>query len=308
MATWNLNLEHQFGPSWMARVSYAGNKGTYLASGVLGFNEQNPAIYIPGQSTQANTQARRLNPNFGSVGLFSSDNNSHYESLRLNLEKRFSRGFSITANYTRSRMIDDMSPAGANGRTDPFNRRFDYGVSSDDVPNVFNLSYLWQIPNAPLHGVAARVINGWELTGITNWRSGFPYSVFSNVDNSLSGIGSDRADYVGGPATLDTGRSHGQLIKEYFNVAAFVPNAVGTFGNSGKNILRGPRAFNTDMGLLKDFPIFERVSTQFRAEFFNVFNNVNFSQPQNYLGSTSTGQITSAGSPRILQLALKLMF
>jgi hypothetical protein len=60
--------------------------------------------------------------------------------------------------------------------------------------------------------------------------------------------------------------------------------------------------------LLKDFPIFERVSTQFRAEFFNVFNNVNFSQPQNYLGSTSTGQITSAGSPRILQLALKLMF
>ena len=123
LATWNLNLEHQFGASWMARVSYAGNKGTYLASGVLGFNEQNPAVYIPGQSTPANTQARRLNPNFGSVGLFSSDNNSHYESVRFNVEKRFSHGLSLVANYTRSRMMDDLSPAGANGRTDPFDRQ-----------------------------------------------------------------------------------------------------------------------------------------------------------------------------------------
>lgn len=309
MATWNLNVEHQFGQSWVARVSYAGNKGTYLASGVLGFNEQNPAIYIPGSSTEANTQQRRLNPNFGSVGLFSSDNNSHYNSLRLNLEKRFSRGFTILANYTWSRMLDDLSPNGANGRTDPFNRHFDYGVSSDDVPHVFNFSGVWDIPSAPLHGLANRLVNGWQLTAITNWRSGFPFSVFSNQDNSLSGIGSDRADYIGGAAGLGSGRSHGQLAQEYFNVAAFVPNAIGTFGNSGKNILRGPRFFETDMGLLKNFGITERVKTQFRAEFFNTFNNVNFGQPLNYLGSNGTGQITStAGGPRVIQLALKLVF
>jgi hypothetical protein len=76
-----------------------------LASGVLGFNEQNPAIYVPGDSTEANTQQRRINPLFGSVGLFSSDNDSHYESLRLNLEKRFSKGFTPLANYTHSRML-----------------------------------------------------------------------------------------------------------------------------------------------------------------------------------------------------------
>ncbi len=309
MATWNLNLEHQFGQSWVARVSYAGNKGTYLASGVLGFNEQNPAIYIPGQSTEANTQQRRINPNFGSVGLFSSDNNSHYDSLRLNLEKRFSRGFTILANYTWSRMLDDLSPNGANGRTDPFDRHFDYGVSSDDVPHVFNFSGVWDIPSAPLHGLANTLVNGWQLTAITSWRSGFPFSVFSNQDNSLSGIGSDRADYIGGSAGLDTGRPHGQLVQEYFNVGAFVPNAIGTFGNSGKNILRGPRLFDTDMGLLKNFAITERAKLQFRAEFFNTFNNVNFGQPLNYLGSSGTGQITTtAGGPRILQLALKLTF
>jgi hypothetical protein len=91
------------------------------------------------------------------------------------------------------------------------------------------------------------------------------------------------------------------LVLEYFNVAAFVPNAIGTFGDSGKNILRGPRLFDTDLGLLKDFAVVERMKIQFRAEFFNAFNNVNFSQRQNYLGSSSTGRITSAGNPRVLQ-------
>jgi hypothetical protein len=308
LATWNLNLEHQFGQSWVARVSYAGNKGTYLTS-PLNYTEQNPAIYVPGNSTEDNTQQRRLNPNFGPVGLAASASNSHYNSLRLNLEKRFSKGFTIVANYTRSKMIDDIGPNGGGyGATNPLNRRFDHGISNDDVPNVFNFSGAWQIPNAPLHGLANTLVNGWELTALTNWRSGFPFTVFSNQDNSFSGVGSDRADYIGGNAMLDTGRSHGQLIQEYFNVNAFAPNAIGTFGNSAKNLLRGPRFFSTDLGLLKDFAITERLRTQFRAEFFNAFNNVNFMQPQNYLGSSSTGQITGANSPRIIQLALKLAF
>jgi hypothetical protein len=308
LATWNLNVERQFGSSWVTRISYAGNKGTYLASGVLGFNEQNPAIYIPGASTQANTQQRRINPQFGSVGLFSSYNNSHYNSLRLNAEKRFSHGVSLLANYTYSRMTDDFSPNGANGQTDPFNAEFDAGPSNDDVPSVFNLSGTGAIPAAPLHGFAAKLLNGWQVTGITNWRSGFAYSIFSNVDNSFSGVGSDRADYVGGNITLDPSRPHRLLAQEYFNVAAFSTNAIGTFGNSGKNILRGPRYFDTDMGLQKNFPLLESTSLQFRAEFFNIFNNVNFNQPQNFLGTSSTGQITSALDPRILQLALKLSF
>ena len=308
LATWNLNLERQFGMSWIARFSYAGNKGTYLAAGTLGFNEQNPAIYIAGASTTANTQQRRLNPQFGTVGLYSSYNNSHYNALRLNVEKRLSHGLSALANYTHSRMNDDFSPNGANGQTDPSNRRLDFGRSNDDVPNVFNFSGTEVIPAAPLHGLSAKLLNGWGVTGLINWRSGFTYSVFSNVDNSFSGVGSDRADYLGGNSSLDTGRPHSQLVQEYFNVSAFSTNAIGTFGNSGKNILLGPRSFDTDMGLLKNFSISESTSLQFRAEFFNVFNNVNFNQPQNFLGSSSTGQITSASDPRILQLALKLNF
>ena len=98
------------------------------------------------------------------------------------------------------------------------------------------------------------------------------------------------------------------MIAQYFNTSVFVKNAAGTFGNSGKNILRAPRFFGTDVGLLKSNRITERVSTQFRAEFFNVFNKVNFNAPSANLSSASFGQITSAGDPRILQLALKLQF
>ena len=305
LSTWNLTLERQFSSSLLARVAYAGNKGTYLASGTLNFREDNPAVYLPGASTIANTQSRRLDPNFGSVGLFSSDNNSHYESLRVSLEQRLSHGLSVQSNFTWSKMIDDLGPSGT---TNPFYRGFDYGTSNDDVPYVFNFSALWQIPHARLHGIANTIINGWQLSSLATWNDGFPFSVVSGVDNSFSGVGEDRADYVGGNASLSNGRSHGQLISQYFNVAAFTPNALGTFGSAGKNILRGPRLFNTDLSLLKNFRIMERVNLQFRAEFFNVFNNVNFSAPQNSLASSSVGQITAAADPRILQFALKLTF
>ncbi len=151
-------------------------------------------------------------------------------------------------------------------------------------------------------------MNGWGLTGVSTWRSGFPFSVSSGADNSFSGVGQDRADYIGGPASLGSGRPHGQMIARYFNTSAFVPNALGTFGNAGKNILRGPRFFSTDVGLLKNNKVTERVSIQFRAEFFNIFNKVNFNGPNANASSASFGQITSAGDPRILQLALKLQF
>ena len=307
--TWNLTLERELGNNWEVRAAYMGTKGTNLSSGIFSNQELNPAIYIPGQSTEANTQARRINPNFGAVGNAPSGNNSHYEGLQLNLEKRFGGGFSLLANYTWSKMIDDYGPG---GYTNPFNREFDYGLATSDVPHVFHFSGIWQVPKLTSSGgLAGGFLSGWELTSIATWRGGFPFSVFSGADNSFSGVGADRADFIGtsfSQAKLDTGRSHGQLIQEYFNTAVFVPNAIGTFGNSGKNNLRGPGFFDMDFGLLKDTKITEHTTLQFRAEFFNLFNNVNFMQPDGNLASSSFGQITSAGDPRILQFALKVLF
>ncbi len=311
VATWNLVLERQFRNNWLIRGAYAGNKGTHLSTAVDGgANEGNPALYIPGRSTADNTQDRRINPNFGSVGIYGSLYNSSYNALQLGLERRFSRGLSLLANYSWSKMIDNFGPFGGEN-TNPFNPNFDRSVSNDDVSHVLHVSGIWDLRKSPLRGIAGGLVNGWETTAIVTWHSGFPFQIYSGSDNSFSGIGLDRADFIGtnlGQAKLDPNRSHGALIQEYFNTALFVPNAVGTFGNTGRNILRGPGYFNMDFGLIKDTRLTERTTLQFRAEFFNLFNNVNFGQPDNSVADSTVGQITSARDPRILQFALKVLF
>lgn len=306
MSTWNVGIERQLPDNWLLKLTYIGNKGTFLSSGSENDLETNPAIYIPGQSTEANTQSRRVYQNFSSIGLYSSDHNSNYNALQVTAQRSFSRGLQLLANYTWSKNLDDY------GNSDPFDRDFDYGISSDNIPQLFYLSGTWQLPHlSTASGVARRVVNGWELTGIWTWRSGFPFSIGSGVDNSFSGVGSDRADFTGtslSEAVLDPSRPHSELIQEYFNTSLFVPNAVGTFGNTAKNFLDGPGYFDVDLGLLKNIHITERVSAQFRAEFFNAFNSVNFGQPGSTLGSSSFGVISSASDPRILQFALKLSF
>jgi hypothetical protein len=137
------------------------------------------------------------------------------------------------------------------------------------------------------------------------------------VDNSFSGVGSDRADYLGGgSAQLSYSRPHGQEVLQWFDITKFKTNALGTFGNSGRDILRGPRFFNTDLGISKGTKIKERMNLQFRAEFFDIFNNVNFQPPGSSISSSTVGRITSVvvdsfslpNSERIIQLGLKLTF
>ena len=181
-------------------------------------------------------------------------------------------------------------------------------MASDDIPHVFHVSPVWLIPTPQLRGFAGKALKGWELASIATWRSGTPFSVSSGVDNSLSGVGADRADFIGtdlGQARL-SGQSHAQEIQQFFKTSLFVRNAIGTYGNSGKDILLGPRSFNTDLSLIKDTNITERAKLQFRAEFFNLFNNVNFSNPGGTLGNPNLGRITSAGDPRILSACAKV--
>src|SRR4029077_3603156 len=128
------------------------------------------------------------------------------------------------------------------------------------------------------------------------------------TDRSFSGLGIDFADLVGNPY-LDTGRPRKDLIAQSFNRAAFAPNALGTFGTSPRNLLRGPGLANFDLGLMKNFRVKERAGVQFRGEFFNAFNKPNFSNPSTNLNSSSSfGKISSAEDPRIVQFALKLSF
>jgi len=164
------------------------------------------------------------------------------------------------------------------------------------------------VPKLNVHGPAGKLFEGWMLNSMVVWQSGFAMSITSGRDNSFSGVGRDRADFLGGTADLGSDRSHGDMVAKFFDTSKFVANAVGTFGNSGKNNLRGPRFFNTDLGVIKNTKITERLSIQFRSEFFNIFNNVNFRPPSTNAASAQFGRITAAADPRILQFAIKIVF
>jgi Carboxypeptidase regulatory-like domain/TonB dependent receptor len=307
IATWNLTLERQIGTSWVVRAAYVGNKGTRI-SGSDDYNpaqEANPAIYIPGASTFDNTQERRRFQDFSTVGAIVSAHNSHYHSGQLTVEKRFGQGLSLLASHTWAKSIDDA------GWTNPFDRTFDHGRAREDVAHNFKLSSIYEIPRLHLTGVAGAILNGWGITSNVAWRGGFPFPLRSGRDNSFSGVGRDRPDFIGTDihaAQLSSDRPHGEMVSEFFDTSLFVQNAEGTFGNTGRNVLRGPKFFNTDLGLLKTTRITERTALQFRAEFFNVFNNVNFQLPNGRLTSAGYGTITAAYDPRIIQFALKLSF
>jgi hypothetical protein len=301
LGTWNLTVERQVGADWLLSAAYVGSGGYHLP----GTYQMNPATYIAGASTVANTQARRPYQGFTSVSQSWTDFNSQYQSLQLNVEKRFSKGLSLLANYAWSKTMDDF------GTTTPALRRESFrGVANEHVPHIFHFTAIWDVPAPKLQGLAGRLFNGWELSSVTTWQNGFPFSVVSGIDNSLTAVGGDRADFIGADlqeAKL-SGLSHAQMADRFFNTALFRTNAIGTFGNSGRNILRGPGFFNTDLGLIKNTGITEKTNLQFRSEFFNVFNNVNFSNPGATVGTAGFGKITSARDPRILQLMLKLMF
>jgi hypothetical protein len=148
-------------------------------------------------------------------------------------------------------------------------------------------------------------LSGWQTNGIITVRSGLPLNVVTGRDNSLTGTGNDRADVVGDPTRLPGV----DRMEAWFNPAAFLPNAVGTFGNAGRNILRGPGLLSTDLSLFKNFRLTEFLRLQARGEAFNALNRTNLGNPVVNLTGGNVGRINNlTGNPRVIQIGLKLMF
>ncbi|MBO0858207.1 MAG: TonB-dependent receptor [Chloracidobacterium sp.] len=304
--SFNLTVEREIMRNTVFRASYIGNQGRHLSYVV----DVNYARYSPG-ATVANTQLRRPYASYGEVLNAPSDGTSSYNALQLAAERRVAKSISFELSYTWSKSIDIGSSDAEPGQGTPViptSLSANRGLSDFDHSQRFVASYVLALPTLKNRGSLIRhIIGGWESTGIVTLQNGSPFTVTSGGDNSRSGDGIDRADLIGNPH-MDSNRSTDQRIKEYFNTAAFVPNAAGTFGTSPRNFIRGPGFANVDFGLIKEFPLKEKVTTQFRAEFFNLFNHPNFSNPVSNLNSSNFGSITSARSPRILQFALKLSF
>ena len=301
--SWNMTVEHQLLNGLLIRAGYVGSKGTHL-----GYNSDvNAPLPGPG-ATAGNETQRRPNQNFLEVVQDISGGNSIYNALQVSVEKRFSHGFTVSANYTFSKTIDEVSSltdlCGVNS-INPYNVAAYRAVADFNVPQRFVLNYLWQLPS-PRAGVMKALFGGWETSGIWNWQSGFPLNITSADDRSLTAVGNDLADEIG-PRSYTSG-SEGARIAQWFNTASFTSAALGTFGNAGRNILRGPGTFNIDFSAHKLFTIRERWRFQYRAEFFNFLNNTQLNNPDTAVIDSTFGRITGARSPRIIQMALKLVF
>jgi len=298
---WNVTVEHQFQNNIAISAAYVGNHGV----DIMGSRQFNPAVFGPG-ATVANENSRRLYPGLAAVELASSYVYDEFNSLQLNLTKRFSGGLTVLTNFVWGKTIDDTSSAteGNAGPPNPFNFRSARGPADFDQKYRYNLSVVYALPKMHLNGAADTLLNGWKYNAITTLDSGTPFTVVSGTDRSESGIGNDYAAIVGNPA-----RPAGlNQVQQFFNTAAFTQAVIGTFGNVGRNAFRGPAFFDIDMSLFKDFNFTENWRLQFRAEAFNTENRPNFQNPVATVSSGTFGRITTANDPRVLQFALKLFF
>jgi hypothetical protein len=324
--SWNLTVERGFAQDWMLRAAYVGNAGRHLSG--TGDQENGLLQLNPSYWDAALGQEVPVYPTYGSVASINSGVDSNYDAGQITLTKRMTHGFSFLTNFTLSKELNDFAPVGGSPyltNSCSCGRYFDYGPSDDDLSKNFKINGEYMLPHAGLPRAISAIVNGWEVSGTVDWQSGSPFSIFSGVDNSLSGMLGDRADLAPGytvqKAILGSGRSHAAEVAEWFNTNAFVPNAIGTFGDTGKNILRGPRFFEADLAAVKNAKLSERLALEFRAELFNAFNNVNFGKPDGNLADIGAtyGEITglAGGSssntygtaqPRIIQFAMKLSF
>ncbi|MEK7408827.1 MAG: carboxypeptidase regulatory-like domain-containing protein [Acidobacteriota bacterium] len=300
---WNLTLEREIRSNLVARASYVGSKGTKLETAY----EANPAVFIPGQSTGGNINARRLYAaaGLGAVNSASTEGLSTYQGMQLSLDHRLRDRLALQVSYSLAKSIDNI--AIENGTSplfdNPFNKNAYRGISDFDATHRFVLGYVWTLPTVkPVSRLARFLIGSWSTSGVLAAQTGLPFTVRPGQDRSLSGVNLDHADVVGDPKLSNPS------MAVWFNRAAFAAPPLGSFGNAGRNILRAPGFWNLDWSVAKDFPFAEGRLLQFRSEFFNAFNHVNPSGPTATLTSPNFGRILGYRGPRTVQLSLRLNF
>jgi Carboxypeptidase regulatory-like domain len=313
MQQWNLSVQRQVGESWLFTANYLGNKSSHrwISTAI------NPSVYLPGMcgnqacSTTGNTNQRRLlslaNPVaggfYGPVAQIDDGANGSYNGMLLSANRRLTGNLSMLVNYTWSHCISDGDAASeiGGGYENPASRRAERGNCVVDIRHIFNASVVALSPRFTGRWTQ-RMLGNWETSAILTKRSGFWFNTGTGRDNSLTGIGGDRPDVI-----ADSHVSN-PTLDQWFNTSAFRPNALGTFGNSGRDNLEGPGGFTFDMAMLRRFSINEHHKIEARAEAFNILNHPVFGGPRSSLTDPNIGRILSANDPRILQFALKYIF
>jgi hypothetical protein len=312
---WNLTFERELLPALMARAAYVGSRSVNGRRTV----QLNPAVFTPGDTR--GTDARRLfaADGIGAVNQQRQDRESLYNGLQLTMTKRYSHGFTVSSNYTLSRVEgnfgDDVIPWNEFNldKKDPLI----WGPLFQDRTHRFTTSWVLDLPGGNMPGLMKHLIGGWQWSGVMEYESGRPFNVISGSDRSGRGLGSnnDRAKLTGQPLAPPSGSPR----EQWFNPAAFAVADAGTFGDVPKGFLRGPSFHSWNMGLFKNLRHGEAMGIQIRIEAFNIFNQVNFDIPgttpnDNRIAVTQPnfGRITRTvpvtGDPRLVQFGLKFLF
>jgi len=328
---WNFTVQKTIGKNWNIEVAYLGSKNTRLGIPDANINQlpsqylsmgsalltrvsnpyfgEIPASSSLGGATIAQQQLLRPFPRFTNVAFFRDNvGNSSYNAAAVKLEKRLSHGLTINAAYTFSKLIDDASSVfsqtiftgpvlNTTGAADAYNRHLERDISSGDIPRVFALGWVYDIPRL-------WKISGWQIAGLVRVQSGDAVPVTQATSNNSSlGYAVQRPSRVSDPNEFDS-----RSVAKYFNTAAFTPSPQFVIGNSSRNPVRGPGLQDADLMIGKTFRITERVSLEFRAEVFNVSNTPPLNDPSGSFGSAAFGSITSAGNPRVFEFVGKVHF
>ncbi|MEK6281393.1 MAG: TonB-dependent receptor [Acidobacteriota bacterium] len=315
MQHWNVSVQRELGVSRVLEIAYVGSKGTKLLS-ARDTNQPLPSALPPGLPF-----VPRPVPQFDEINTIESRANSNYHSLQTRFQQRLSRGLALLGSYTWSKSVDDASnffPSAGdpNYPQNSYDLRAERGRSNFDVRHRLAVSYVYDLPFGKGrsyladNGVWSTLLSGWQTSGIVTVQSGRPFTValireFDNSGTGFSALGfgaNDRPNLIGDPSLA------GNTPERWFNTSAFAIPPRGTFGNAGRNILDGPGFQSVNASLIKNTALSERLNLQFRAEAFNLFNHPNLDLPDNFLGSPTFGQITSARDPRHIQFGVKLLF
>lgn len=338
---WNLTVQHQFPGNTTFQIGYVGQKGTHLmvpfdyAQRVLLPNSAcaTPPCTAPSPYFAANPTLYTVLGNPAQAGLGAtvsgtkSNGNMKYNSLQAVLQKQMTHGLQGQVSYTFSKCMSDSTGyygAWNNALSasaywqNVYNQRAEWAPCYYDATHVLSAYAIYDLPfgRGKMFGqnankVVNEVIGGWSVSPIVSWRTGWPMTILGANDNSGTFGRGARPDCNGLPSVTNTAIP-GVGVQWFTNTGQFTNPAAGTFGNCSPQLsgLRTPHYSDVDLSLHKDFPITERFRLQFRTDFINAFNHVQYNAPSPNLGS-SLGQITPAQGaqpPRNIQLALKLYF
>jgi Carboxypeptidase regulatory-like domain len=314
---WNLTVERQFGSNWMLRGTYFGSQAHHLQ---WFFGDINvPVTQTPNATIQ---NQRPLQP-WATIDATRSGGKQNFNQLQLEAQKRFSYGLFFQAEYQWTNSLDNVDFVG--GPQDWHSPNLDYGNTSYLRRHQLVVNYIYALPVgrgrtflSNSSGVVNQVLGGWQVSGITTFGGGLPFSVNFNVPSTYVGWWGGRADRLSGSPY--SGQQSGHNITsgvQWFNPAAFAPPQPWNWGNSARDTLFGPGLQNWDLSLMKTFTLpVEQLKLQVRGDFFDAFNHFNLSNPSSSIADTrdggpaapTAGKIFGGSGNRVIQVGMRIEF